>query len=196
MAEFTFANKYEDVGQKFGVLLATAAFKLRQFFAATLQASFTSPSTPRCSQKTSMPIRMPLHMHIVNQPVEASSHATNTLPPLSLTLGGHVTLPECLSSSVDVRTEHLKVTSVYYIVYHGKGGVQGLFSSWDDMLDGPGARGLMQDYEHHLYKKFSDYTEAQMFYESGMLDLLKLDPVSTEVLIVMKGIQPGVYSKW
>ncbi|KAE9401325.1 hypothetical protein BT96DRAFT_795299, partial [Gymnopus androsaceus JB14] len=54
-------------------------------------------------------------------------------------------------------------------------------------------------YEHRLSKKFSDANQARLYYEecleSGVLDVLQDEPCSDEILFVIKGAQPGVYTK-
>ncbi|KAE9384209.1 hypothetical protein BT96DRAFT_777149, partial [Gymnopus androsaceus JB14] len=54
-------------------------------------------------------------------------------------------------------------------------------------------------YEHRLQKKFSDGNKARLYYDecvqSGVLDVLRDEPSSDEVLFVIKGARPGVYTK-
>lgn len=214
-AEASLAVKYEDVGCKYGT-----AFKCSHLaqphnsLVAALQASFTPPSTPTRSQKVATPIRnsAPLRM-----PVEPATTPTGTPSriesaqatdnrTLPITPGGRVILPEPKSSPTKVTTKVKTEPSnsvyqpaeAYYVVYHGRGGEQGIYDSWDDTSDGPGARGIVQFYKHRLFKKFANRAEAQMFYDeveqSGVLDLLQAEPTLTEMFIVTKGVQPGVYS--
>lgn len=87
----------------------------------------------------------------------------------------------------------------YYVVYHGREQVQGLFDHWAGPENDYGPKELCQGYVHHLYKKFYDYDMARMCYEeareSKVLDLLIKPPVPDETFIVIEGVQPGVYHK-
>lgn len=88
----------------------------------------------------------------------------------------------------------------YYIVYHSREEVQGLFDHWAGPENDYGPKELCQGYAHRLYKKFYDYDTARMCYEeareSKVLDLLVKPPVPEETFIVIEGVQPGVYHKW
>lgn len=91
------------------------------------------------------------------------------------------------------------VPQAYYIVYHGRGGMQGLFDGWKGPVDDIGPDSLCDGYEHRISKKFTDARKAQVYYdeckESGVLDVLQEEPTSDEILFVIKGAQPGVYTK-
>ncbi|KAE9396622.1 hypothetical protein BT96DRAFT_801708, partial [Gymnopus androsaceus JB14] len=54
-------------------------------------------------------------------------------------------------------------------------------------------------YEHKLAKKFTNLAQADAYYQecltSGVFDVLQHPPVEDEVLLVVKGAKPGVYTK-
>ncbi|KAE9382499.1 hypothetical protein BT96DRAFT_788827, partial [Gymnopus androsaceus JB14] len=54
-------------------------------------------------------------------------------------------------------------------------------------------------YEHRLSKKFASVEKARAYYQecltSGVLDILQPEPTPDEVLFVIRGAQPGVYTK-
>lgn len=72
------------------------------------------------------------------------------------------------------------VESVCYIVYHGRAGAQGIFRSWKDTEKHMGAKGVVFQYGHCVFKRFSTHELALMYYtevqESGVLNLLKMNP--------------------
>lgn len=77
-------------------------------------------------------------------------------------------------------------------MYHGRGGCQGLFQGYER------ARGLVENYEHRLLKKFDGAQEARTSYDemftSGVLDLLRSAPAGKEYFVVIEGAVPGVYN--
>lgn len=55
-----------------------------------------------------------------------------------------------------------------------------------------------QHFPQRLFKKFNDATKGRMYWEeakeTGVVDLLRYEPVRNEVFIVLAGIKPGVYA--
>lgn len=115
--------------------------------------------------------------------------------------GGRIDLVSMAPSPSPTRTvvnRQAAAPETWYIVYHGRNGTQGLFNSWKGGEDSVGPKDLCQGYEHRLFRKFDDQQKAEMYWEelneSGVLDLLRDVPQRDEVFIVIKRVEPGVYT--
>lgn len=164
----------------------------------SIMKTFTPPATPvkanklREETKASVP-NSPVKATQVKQEVKQEVQQTNT--PLTAVVpvvsGGRVDISKLTRPDTYPRS--------YYIVYHGKGGHQGLFEGWKSVDDDFGADLLCDGYEHRISKRFNDKARAQMYFDeckdSGVFDLLQDVPCDDEVFFVLKGAQPGVYTK-
>lgn len=77
--------------------------------------------------------------------------------------------------------------------------MQGLFDTWRSKAGEQAPDNLCDGYEHRLSKKFASVEKARAYYQecltSGVLDILQPEPTPDEVLFVIRGAQPGVYTK-
>ncbi|KAE9398020.1 hypothetical protein BT96DRAFT_995206 [Gymnopus androsaceus JB14] len=166
----------ESIGE---LILPSATKSLLNAAAEGLARTFTPPNTPAKARRTAGP---PTALPIVSSGRVDLFAALPTPSPKKLVLSPTKT-----------------ITNPYYIVYHGRGGMQGIFDSWKSRADDYGPDCLCDSYKHRLSKKFSDANKARMYYdeclESGVLDVLRDEPSSDEVLFVIKGALPGVYTK-
>ncbi|KAJ3766248.1 hypothetical protein FB446DRAFT_794280 [Lentinula raphanica] len=75
----------------------------------------------------------------------------------------------------------------WYVIYHGRGGCQGLFEGYTAT-----AKALSSDYTHRLMKRFASKAEATTSYKEcescGILELLRPLPKSKEIFIVIEGV--------
>jgi len=186
-AQYRLEDVEEDLEEAFGKASATigkflhlAPNSLTNRSAEGLAKTFSPPGSPTKAQ------------HAREEPPQ-------TIPVVS---GGRVNLSTVLptpSPTKSIRSPARPSYKSYYIVYHGRGGMQGLFDSWKGPKDDYGPEFLCDRYEHCLSRKFSDAGMARMYYEecldSGILDVLQDAPTQDKILFVIKGAQPGVYTK-
>lgn len=158
--------------------------------------TFTPPASP---SKAGKGAKESVTVTKVFTPPTSPSKAITVAPIVS---GGRVELPVITPMSSPSKTVHFTAPApptAYYVVYHGRGGMQGVFENWKSPPDSYGPDCLCDGYEHRISKKFNDGQRARMYYdecdESGVLNVLQDPPSPDELLIVIKGAQPGVYTK-
>ncbi|KAE9391996.1 hypothetical protein BT96DRAFT_1058816 [Gymnopus androsaceus JB14] len=169
-AQYAFEDAEEDLQEEYGKAGATLE-KLVQ--------NFSPPATPSKPQRSR----------------GGNSTVVVVVP------GGQVDLSKIvITGTSPTKAAHQSpAPRSFYIVYHGRDGGQGLFDSWKGREGHDGPDSLCDGYEHRLNRKFSSLKQAQTFYQecldSGVLDLLRGPPTESEVFIIVKGGEPGVYTK-
>ncbi|KAJ3717367.1 hypothetical protein C8R42DRAFT_644622 [Lentinula raphanica] len=172
-----------------------------------LQNAFTPPNTPTRSRKLETPTKSSMLHAQLAPPRSPSPSPTPTPRTPKVVPGARFTMAAFSTPSNGgfpgdgaPAVAALGESGPWYVLYHGRDGAQGVFNSLDEaQQDGVTLRALTQFYKHCIYKKFETRALAEKIHaelaKSGVLNLLRPQPVKDEVFIVLKGVCPGVYTK-
>ena len=153
-AQYALEDAEKDIEEAYGKA-NTAIGKLQlpplnlhlNLAAEGLIKTFTPPASP---SKACPPPASP------SKALPAPEKALVIAPVIS---GGRVDL-SALSPAPSPKKAPYSPAQTYYIVYHGRGGMQGLFDSSKSLIDNFGPDFLCDGYEHCLSKKFNDANTA------------------------------------
>lgn len=168
--------------------------------------TFSPPGTPtrqRLAKTNDSAVKTEQEPLFPQTPTKGTQTPTNVVP--TIVPGGRVTLTPSPTKAKVEKSVAAQVIPTFpadednwYIVYHGRHGIQGLFTQWKGTEDALGPKDICQGYEYRLFRKFGDHEKAQMYWDevndTGVLELLREEPSNKDVFIVIKGVTPGVYT--